>query len=136
MSIGLLISDYSQAETTSQILTSDSSKPPARILLMQEVGLTDDQVDQLEKIQRLSGEKILQKQQEIEDVEKDLEALLADSTASEQQIRPTYQKLELLRQQFSSLIFENRLSMRALLSPEQRLAFEKHMKKLSASKRK
>lgn len=103
--------------------TSPQPLPPEPTPIMQELGLTREQVEKLAEVRRQYSEPISQTDQALQQIEQELEELIASPNATEDQIREKYRQVEALRQKLSELTLESRLASRSLLTPAQRRAF-------------
>lgn len=113
-----------------QINVPNSSQPPNQPLFIRELGLTSEQVEKIETINRQSSKEILKTKEELDQAEEELETLLSSSNATGNQLQDKFNRVEQLRQKLSKLTFESRVATRAVLTPEQRAAFEQTMQKL------
>ena len=111
-------------------------KPPVLPKIVLDLGLSPEQVKQLEDIRIQSGSQLDQVDRELSKADQELEVLMNSATATDSQIREKYGQVVTLRQKLSELTFESRLAMRAVLTPDQRLAFEQQLLRLQSSYRK
>ncbi len=101
---------------------------------LQELGLTREQTQQIKQIRQRSKDKINQNKQAIEKTKQELETLMAGSASSEQ-VRAKYNQLKAMRQELADIQFENTLSIREVLNPQQRQKFTEHMYKTRQAKK-
>ena len=97
--------------------------PPEPMSIIQELGLTQDQFEQVAAIRNQYRNQISETSKALGQAEETLDKLMASPTATEDEVREQFLQLESLRQKLSELTFESRLKMRSVLEPEQRRAF-------------
>ena len=119
-----------------KIEVSPTSQPPSQPLFIQELKLTPEQVKKIDIIRQQGRKEVSQIKNELDQSEQELENLLNSSNASEIQLRDKFSQVEQLRQNLSKSTFENILATRAVLTPEQRTAFEPVIQRLRESRRK
>jgi len=89
--------------------------------LMEELNLSQAQMQELEEIQQKYQDQFSRQRQELHQAQQELSELMA-GTASNRQIRNKYRQVSQLRQQMGALHFESMLEMREVLTPEQHAA--------------
>ncbi len=94
---------------------------------LSELNLSPNQTRRLQAISQQYQPQIDQRQQNLRQLRAELQDLLS-SNASSSQIREKHRQVEALQQEVRQLNFESMLSMREVLTPEQRLQFEAHMR--------
>ncbi|NJK28168.1 MAG: Spy/CpxP family protein refolding chaperone [Coleofasciculaceae cyanobacterium SM2_3_26] len=87
--------------------------------LIEELDLTDDQVQQLQAIREANQPQMQQLREELQTEKDKLRDMMA-GTASEQELRTQHQRVQALHEEMGNLHFENMLAMRQVLTPEQR----------------
>jgi len=97
-------------------------------MLMEELNLSQAQMQELEEIQQKYQDQFSQQRQELHEAQQELRELMA-GTASTRQIRNKYRQVSQLRQQMGDLHFESMLEMREVLTPEQRRQFAEQMQR-------
>jgi Spy/CpxP family protein refolding chaperone len=95
---------------------------------MQELNLTPDQVQKVQTIRAQYKDQIAQRRQELVQAKKELQDLMA-STASDDQIREKHSQVEDLEQKLRSVMFDQMLAFRQVLTPEQRTQAAEIMQK-------
>ena len=100
--------------------------PGARSRLMQELNLTQEQMQRLDALQQQSKKQMEQPRQALRQARQDLANLMA-SNADENAIRAKHNQLQQLQQQMANVRFQNMLEMRKVLTPEQRQRFAQLM---------
>ena len=97
-------------------------------MLMEELNLSQAQIQDLEEIKQKYQDQFSQQRQELKEAQQELSELMA-GTASTRQIRNQYRQVSRLRQQMGDLHFESMLEMREVLTPEQRRQFAEQMQR-------
>ena len=95
-------------------------------MLMEQLNLSQAQMQELEEIKQKYQEQFSQQRQELHQAQQELSELMA-GTASTRQIRNKYRQVSQLRQQMGALHFESMLEMREVLTAEQRRQFAEQM---------
>jgi Spy/CpxP family protein refolding chaperone len=90
--------------------------------LVQELNLSQDQVQRLEAIRQQYKDRITQQKQALSQAQQELRTLMA-GTGSANDIRSKYNQVKGLRQQLADTRFESMLAMREVLNPQQRQRF-------------
>ncbi|MBW4619077.1 MAG: Spy/CpxP family protein refolding chaperone [Cyanosarcina radialis HA8281-LM2] len=90
--------------------------------LVQELNLSQDQVNRLEAIRQQYQSRISQQKQALSQAQQELRTLMA-GTSSASDIRNKYNQVKGLRQQLADTRFESMLAMREVLNPQQRQRF-------------
>lgn len=90
--------------------------------LLQQLNLTQQQMQQMQAIRQKYRTQIAPRQQALRQARQEL-ATLMNSTASASEIRSKNQQVEELQQQLQKLRFESMLEMREVMTPEQRAKF-------------
>jgi Spy/CpxP family protein refolding chaperone len=93
---------------------------------MQELNLTQEQMQRLDALQQQSKKQMEQPRQALRQARQDLANLMA-SNADENAIRAKHNQLQQLQQQMANVRFQNMLEMRKVLTPEQRQRFAQLM---------
>lgn len=117
----------------SAVLAQPVTAPPPVPEFIQNLNLTPQQVEQIESIREGARGKIDAIDRNLKTARATLETLMSSANATSSQLREQYQQVELLRQQLSQITFENRLAIREVLTPEQRVGFEAEMQRLRQS---
>ena len=112
--------------TVAQNTENQSSPNRAKGRWIQELNLTPEQTQQIQAIKNQYKDQISQRRQAVRQSQQELVDLMA-GTASQTQIRQKYRQLETLKQQVSDLRFDSMLSMREVLTPQQRREFAQKM---------
>ncbi|MBD1838093.1 Spy/CpxP family protein refolding chaperone [Coleofasciculus sp. FACHB-501] len=102
--------------------------------LLQQLNLTQQQMQQMQAIRQKYRTQIAPRQQALRQARQEL-ATLMNSTASASQIRSKNQQVEELQQQLQKLRFESMLEMREVMTPEQRAKFVQLMQQRRQQKR-
>jgi Spy/CpxP family protein refolding chaperone len=92
-----------------------------------ELNLSAEQVQQVQAISRQSQSQLVEHRQRLRQAQEQLRLLL-EGAASNAQVRNQHRQVQLLRQQVSDLQFERLLSIREVLTPEQRRQFAVQMR--------
>lgn len=95
---------------------------------LKDLNLTPQQMQQIKTIRTQSKDQIAQKRQAIRQAQQELKALMA-GTASKDQVRDKYNQIRTLKQELADIQFDNKLSIREVLNPEQRQKFAEQMYK-------
>ncbi|MBD2578662.1 Spy/CpxP family protein refolding chaperone [Oscillatoria sp. FACHB-1406] len=109
------------------------SAPPSPPEFVQNLGLTPEQIQQIESIREQARPKLAQLDRDLKAARQTLETLMSSANATEAQIREQHRQVEALRQQLSETTIESRLAIREVLTPEQRVGFEAEMQRLRQS---
>lgn len=104
---------------------------PAPSQIVEELGLTEKQITQLNQIRRQFSPLIEPLYEEWNEAQQELETLIVSADASETQVRQKYDDVEALRAQISQVQFERRMAIREILKPEQRLPFEEYIQRFA-----
>lgn len=113
-------------QTVAQNFRLPKGRSPQR--LMEQLNLSQAQMQELEEIQQKYQEQFSQQRQELHQAQEELSELMV-GTASTGQIRNKYRQVSRLRQQMGNLHFESFLEMREVLTPEQRRQFAEQMQR-------
>lgn len=113
-----------------QAQTIEQYTPPDPSPLIEEIGLTEEQITQLNQISRQFSPLLDSLYEKWDEAQQELETLIASADASESQVRQKYSDAEALRTEISQLQFERRMAIRDVLRPDQRLPFEQYMQSL------
>jgi periplasmic protein CpxP/Spy len=92
-----------------------------------ELNLSAEQVQRIQAISSQSQSQLVERRKSLRQAQDQLRLLL-EGAASNAQIREQHYQVQLLRQQVSSLQFERLLSIREVLTPEQRRQFAVQMR--------
>ncbi|MEQ8998746.1 MAG: Spy/CpxP family protein refolding chaperone [Coleofasciculus sp. B1-GNL1-01] len=113
-----------------QAQTIEQYTPPDPSPLIEEIGLTEEQITQLNQISRKFSPLLDSLYEKWDEAQQELETLIVSADASESQVRQKYSDVEALRTEISQLQFERRMAIRDVLRPDQRLPFEQYMQSL------
>ena len=113
-----------------QAQTIEQYTPPDPSPIIEEIGLTEEQITQLSQISRKFSPVLDSLYEKWDEAQQELETLIVSADASESQVRQKYRDVEALRTEISQLQFERRMAIRDILTPEQRLPFEQYMQSL------
>lgn len=94
--------------------------------MLQQLNLTDAQKKQMAAIRQKYQGQMQALRKDMRSAHDKLGQLMA-SSASDNEIRAQYQKVEGMKQKLSALRFESMLEMRKVMTPEQRAQFQKMM---------
>jgi len=112
----------------------DSRGVSHRSRLMQELNLTQEQMQRLDALHQQSKKQMEQPRQALRQAKQDLANLMA-SNADENAIRAKHNQLQQLQQQMANVRFQNMLEMRKVLTPEQRQRFAQLMQQRRGNSR-
>lgn len=98
--------------------------PPAKVRgdrtqLLQNLDLTQEQLEQLQTVRQRYQNQISQNAQALRQARQELQGLMA-GTSPESEIRRKFRQVQSLDQRVDELRFESMLAMRQVLTPEQR----------------
>jgi periplasmic protein CpxP/Spy len=114
-----------------QTIIADSSNPSPQpeqsVSLFQQLNLTEQQHEQLNKIYHQYRQQIFKKKDIIAKLQQQLSDMMV-GTESVELLRQKNQELNLMRQEMSLLRFESMLATREILTPQQRHKFRKLVK--------
>ncbi|MBD1888055.1 Spy/CpxP family protein refolding chaperone [Coleofasciculus sp. FACHB-SPT9] len=126
LSVGSAVALADPNPQSSQTIAQNSpgARPPRgnKDGLLQQLNLTQQQMQQMQAIRQKYRTQIAPRQQALRQARQEL-ATLMNSTASASQIRSKNQQVEELQQQLQKLRFESMLEMREVMTPEQRAKF-------------
>lgn len=111
---------FNRKET--QVQSSQGSGAHNKAQLMQELGLSSQQVDQIRVIRKKYRGQIAQQRQDLKQAQADLENMIA-GTASTDEIRQKHNQIQSLRQQLEEVQFNSLLETREVMTPEQRIKY-------------
>ena len=97
-----------------------------RAQFMQELGLNQQQMEQMQAIQQKYKSKTSQQRQAVRQAQDELRNMMA-GTASADEIRKKHDEVRALRQQIEDAQFASLLEMREVMTPEQRAKFAQLM---------
>jgi periplasmic protein CpxP/Spy len=92
--------------------------------LIKELNLSQDQIRRLQQIRANSRDKNKERRQALRAARQELTQLL-ESNASSDQIRQKRQQVQSLQREVADRNFENTLAIREMLTPEQRLKWQR-----------
>jgi Spy/CpxP family protein refolding chaperone len=95
---------------------------PRGMPFMQELGLSQEQVGQIQAIQTKYRDQTRQQRQALKQAQQELENMLA-GTGSEDDIRAKHGQIRSLRQQIEEAQFASMLEVRQVMTPDQRTKF-------------
>ncbi|MFE1743746.1 Spy/CpxP family protein refolding chaperone [Coleofasciculus sp. H7-2] len=129
LSVGSAVALADPNPQSSQIAQNSPGARPQRRNkdgLLQQLNLTQQQMQQMQAIRQKYRNQIAPRQQALRQARQEL-ATLMNSTASASQIRSKNQQVEELQQQLQKLRFESMLEMREVMTLEQRAKFAQLM---------
>ncbi|KAB8331889.1 periplasmic heavy metal sensor [Scytonema tolypothrichoides VB-61278] len=109
--------------------TPTKRQQPGQSGSLKDLNLTPQQMQQIKRIRTQSKGQIAQKRQAIRQAQQELKTLMAGTTASKDQVRDKYNQIRTLRQELADVQFDNTLTIREVLNPEQRQKFAEQMHK-------
>lgn len=113
-------------QTLLQNLGGKKSEVQGELKVLEQLNLTAEQTQKLNKIYYQYKEEISQRKKTLRQTTKRLRTLLV-STAPTEEIRTQHQQVERVRQQLETASFESMLAMREVLTPAQRRQFAQLM---------
>lgn len=125
------LAEFNPIPPQSQAQRIETYTPPDPSQIVEELGLTEEQIAQLNQIRRQFTPLIEPLYEEWNEAQQELETLIVSADASETQVRQKYDDVEGLRSQISQLQFERRMAIREILKPEQRLPFEEYIQRFA-----
>ena len=113
------VSAPAQAETIAQ--NQRPNRPAGkRGGLFEQLNLSADQKQQMQAVRDRYKEQVSQRMQAVRQARQELETMMSSATANASQMRDKHRQIMGLRQQLEEAQFESTLSMREVLTPEQR----------------
>ncbi|MEG4283905.1 Spy/CpxP family protein refolding chaperone [Microcoleus sp. A006_D1] len=88
--------------------------------LFEQLNLSADQKQKMQAVRDRYKEQVSQRMQAIRQARQELETMMSSTTANASQMRDKHRQIMGLRQQLEEVQFESTLSMREVLTPEQR----------------
>jgi len=94
---------------------------------LQKLNLTPDQLQRIKTIRQQTRTQIEQQQVAMKQAQQELQKMLGDGSSA--QLRDKFQQMQTLRQQLATTQFNSMLSIREVLTPEQRRQFAEQMQR-------
>ncbi|MDJ0616963.1 MAG: Spy/CpxP family protein refolding chaperone [Calothrix sp. MO_192.B10] len=88
--------------------------------MQQALGLDDNQVKEIQSIHNQAKKDTQSLRQEMKVAKQEMRQLMGSNTATDEELRQQYDKIQGIRQQLSLKRFEKKLAVRKVLTPEQR----------------
>lgn len=118
---------HTQSNAPIQWVQFNPDNPNGRSEWINQLNLSNDQVQRLRRIAQQFRPQIQQRKQTLNQLRADLRAMMSGS-ASSSEIRDKYRQIEALQQEIRRIHFDSIMTMREVLTPEQRRQVEVYMR--------
>lgn len=116
---------HGKVSQTNQSINGELRIPAGGVgKLVQELNLSRDQIQRLQKLQKNSRGQQMQRRQALQKAKQELNQSIQETTASSDLIRQKRQQVQSLQREIADSNFENSLAIREILTPEQRVKLQ------------